>query len=108
MKRELHNLFLYLNEDRFVTINYLAEKLQVSKVTVVRYLRVLQNQDEQIIITKEGRYGGVRLVKGYSIPKKNFTAKQINILLKGLQLLEKVDEDLEIQVVIDTLTSLFK
>lgn len=106
MKRELHNLFLYLNEDKFVTINYLAEKLNVSKVTVARYLRVLQNQEEQIIITKEGRDGGVKLVKGYSIPKKNFTAKQINILIKGLQLLITKDDDPEIQSLIDILTSL--
>ncbi|MFY0686257.1 MAG: YafY family transcriptional regulator [Cyclobacteriaceae bacterium] len=75
-----------LQAKRSLTAAYLAEKFDISKRTVYRDIKVLQ-QAGVPILTEEGK--GYALMEGYRIPPIMFTEKQANALILAEQLVLK-------------------
>lgn len=72
-----------LQTKKILTANDLSEKFQVSKRTIYRDLRALE-QAGVPIYTEEGK--GYSLMEGYKIPPVMFTEKQANALILAEQL----------------------
>ena len=68
---------------RIVTASELSQKFQVSKRTIYRDIRALENAGIPIL-TEEGK--GYTLMDGYRIPPVMFTEKQANALILAEQL----------------------
>ncbi len=76
-------LLIQLQTKNLVTATELAEKFQVSKRTIYRDLKSLENAGVPII-TEEGK--GYSLMQGYTIPPVMFTEKEANALILAEQL----------------------
>lgn len=61
----------------------LAERLQVDRRTLRRYITVLEEMGVPIT-TEQGRYGGYRLVPGFKLPPMMFTDEEAQALSLGL------------------------
>ena len=61
----------------------LAERLQVDRRTLRRYITMLEDMGVPIT-TEQGRYGGYRLVPGYKLPPMMFTDEEAQALSLGL------------------------
>lgn len=68
---------------RIITASELSQKFQVSKRTIYRDVKALENAGVPIF-TEEGR--GYTLMEGYNIPPVMFTEKQANALILAEQL----------------------
>lgn len=77
---------IQLQTKRIVTAAELAEKFDISKRTVYRDIRALE-QSGVPIFTEEGK--GYSLMDGYNIPPVMFTEKQANALILAEQLVLK-------------------
>ncbi|WP_066758795.1 helix-turn-helix transcriptional regulator [Crocinitomix algicola] len=77
---------IQLQTKRIVTAAELAEKFDISKRTVYRDIRALE-QSGVPIFTEEGK--GYSLMDGYKIPPVMFTEKQANALILAEQLVLK-------------------
>ena len=69
-----------------ITASELSQKFQVSKRTIYRDIKALENAGVPII-TEEGK--GYSLMEGYKIPPVMFTEKQANALILAEQLVLK-------------------
>ncbi|MFZ3322243.1 MAG: YafY family protein [Usitatibacter sp.] len=61
----------------------LAERLQVDRRTLRRYITMLEDMGVPIT-TEQGRYGGYRLVPGFKLPPMMFTDEEAQALSLGL------------------------
>ncbi|WP_237274416.1 helix-turn-helix transcriptional regulator [Tenacibaculum ovolyticum] len=77
---------IQLQTKRIVTASELARKFEVSKRTIYRDIRALE-QSGVPILTEEGK--GYTLMEGYKIPPVMFTEKQANALILAEQLVLK-------------------
>ena len=75
-----------LQTKRLVTAKDLADKFEVSKRTIYRDIKALE-QSGVPVITEEGK--GYTLMEGYRIPPVMFTEKQANALILAEQLVLK-------------------
>lgn len=71
---------------RIVTASELSQKFQVSKRTIYRDIKALEEAGVPIL-TEEGK--GYTLMEGYKIPPVMFTEKQVNALIVAEQLVLK-------------------
>lgn len=79
-------ILLQLQGKRIVTAAELAEKFNVSKRTIYRDIKALE-QSGVPVVTEEGR--GYALMEGYKVPPVMFTEKQANALILAEQLVLK-------------------
>lgn len=75
-----------LQTKRLLTANELAEKFSISKRTIYRDIKALE-QAGVPILTEEGK--GYTLMEGYRIPPVMFTEKEANALITAEQLILK-------------------
>ncbi len=76
-------ILIQLQTRRIVTAAELSEKFQVSKRTIYRDIRALE-QAGVPVVTEEGK--GYMLMEGYKMPPVMFTEKQANALVLAEQL----------------------
>jgi len=98
IERLLNILYIMLNKDR-VTINELADKLEVSRRTIIRDLERL-NIAGIPIISYPGVGGGVGIMEGFKIDKSLFLDNDITTILTGLNSLKSLGDDRKIEYLI--------
>lgn len=76
-------ILILFQTKHMVTAAELAEKFQVSKRTIYRDIKALENAGVPIL-TEEGK--GYTLMEGYKVPPVMFTEKQANALILAEQL----------------------
>lgn len=79
-------ILIQLQTKRVVTASELANKFDVSKRTIYRDIKTLE-QSGVPVLTEEGK--GYSLMEGYKIPPVMFTEKQANALILAEQLVLK-------------------
>lgn len=79
-------ILIQFQTKRIVTASELSQKFQVSKRTIYRDIKALENAGVPIL-TEEGK--GYSLMEGYRIPPIMFTEKQANALILAEQLVLK-------------------
>lgn len=79
-------ILIQLQTKRIITSTELAQKFQVSKRTIYRDIKALENAGVPIL-TEEGK--GYTLMDGYRIPPVMFTEKEANALILAEQLVLK-------------------
>ena len=79
-------ILVQLQTKRIVTASELASKFAVSKRTIYRDIKALE-QSGVPLFTEEGK--GYSLMEGYKIPPVMFTEKQANALVLAEQLVLK-------------------
>ncbi|MDO6438584.1 YafY family protein [Cyclobacterium sp. 1_MG-2023] len=79
-------ILIQLQTKRVVTASELANKFDVSKRTIYRDIKALE-QSGVPVLTEEGK--GYSLMEGYKIPPVMFTEKQANALILAEQLVLK-------------------
>lgn len=82
----LTSILIQLQSKRLLTANELAEKFEISKRTIYRDIRTLE-QAGVPVLTEEGK--GYTLMKGYRIPPVMFTENEANALITAEQLVRK-------------------
>jgi predicted DNA-binding transcriptional regulator YafY len=82
----LTNILLHLQSTRVITAQELADKFSITRRTVYRDIRVLE--EAGVPITGEAGKG-YSLVDGYRIPPVMFTQQEINALLTAQQYFQK-------------------
>jgi len=83
-------LLLLLQSNRKLTVNDLADYFGISRRTVFRDMRSLQEMEVPVTHEQNTGYG---LMKGYNIPPLMFTPKQMAIVIVGLSFVKsQVDE----------------
>lgn len=75
-----------LQTKRLLTANELAEKFSISKRTVYRDIKALEQADVPIL-TEDGK--GYTLMEGYRIPPVMFTESEANALITAEKLILK-------------------
>ncbi|WP_348747823.1 YafY family protein [Tenacibaculum sp. 190524A02b] len=85
----LTQILTELQSKRIITAGYLAEKYGVSKRTIYRDIRTLENSGVPIV-TEEGK--GYSLIEGYQLPPVMFSEEEANALITAEQLMIK-DKD---------------
>ncbi len=76
-------ILIQLQTKRIVTASELANKFDISKRTIYRDIKALE-QSGVPVLTEEGK--GYTLMEGYKIPPVMFTEKQANALILTEQL----------------------
>lgn len=79
-------ILIQFQTKRIVTANELADKFQVSKRTIYRDIKALENAGVPLP-TEEGK--GYALIEGYKVPPIMFTESQANALILAEQLVLK-------------------
>ena len=79
-------ILIRIQTKRMITASELSQKFQVSKRTIYRDIKALENAGVPIL-TEEGK--GYSLMEGYKIPPVMFTEKQANALILAEQLVLK-------------------
>lgn len=79
-------ILIQFHTKRLVTASELSQKFQVSKRTIYRDIKALENAGVPIL-TEEGK--GYTLMEGYKIPPVMFTESQANALILAEQLVLK-------------------
>ncbi|MEQ9439740.1 MAG: YafY family protein [Cyclobacteriaceae bacterium] len=79
-------ILIQIQTKRIVTASELSQKFQVSKRTIYRDIKALENAGVPIL-TEEGK--GYALMDGYKVPPVMFTEKQANALILAEQLVLK-------------------
>lgn len=79
-------ILIQLQTKKIITSTELAQKFQVSKRTIYRDIKALENAGVPIL-TEEGK--GYTLMDGYRIPPVMFTEKEANALILAEQLVLK-------------------
>lgn len=79
-------ILIQIQTKRIVTASELSQKFQVSKRTIYRDIKALENAGVPIL-TEEGK--GYTLMDGYKVPPVMFTEKQANALILAEQLVLK-------------------
>lgn len=82
----LTSILIQLQSKRLLTANELAEKFTISKRTIYRDIKTLE-QAGVPILTEEGK--GYTLMEGYRMPPVMFTENEANALITAEQLLLK-------------------
>ena len=82
----LTSILIQLQSKRLLTANELAEKFEISKRTIYRDIRTLE-QAGVPVLTEEGK--GYTLMEGYRIPPVMFTENEANALITAEQLVRK-------------------
>lgn len=99
IERLLNILYVLLNNEK-VTINYLAEKFEVSRRTIFRDLESL-NVSGIPIVSYPGVGGGVGIMEGYKLDKSLFDNEDITTVLAGLNSLKSLGDDKKIEYLIN-------
>ena len=90
--RYIHNRILaYLSDCKLHTIQEIAEKIEVSYITVLRHI---QDIPEEMITTYHGggkNRGGVQLLRTDKL-NQIFDARELGLLLQGVKELPESDE----------------
>lgn len=85
-------LLLMLQSKKKLSVNDLAKYFDVSRRTIFRDLRSLQEINVPVTWDK---YSGYGIMKGYTIPPLMFTAKQLATIMMGLSFVKsQIDESL--------------
>jgi predicted DNA-binding transcriptional regulator YafY len=79
-------ILIQFQTKRIITASELSQKFQVSKRTIYRDIKALENAGVPIL-TEEGK--GYTLMDGYKVPPVMFTEKQANALILAEQLVLK-------------------
>lgn len=79
-------ILIQIQTKRIITASELSQKFKVSKRTIYRDIRALENAGVPIL-TEEGK--GYTLMEGYKVPPVMFTEKQANALILAEQLVLK-------------------
>lgn len=79
-------ILIQMQAKRIITASELSQKFKVSKRTIYRDIRALENSGVPIL-TEEGK--GYTLMDGYKVPPIMFTEKQANALILAEQLVLK-------------------
>lgn len=82
----LTSILIQLQSKRLLTANELAEKFAISKRTIYRDIKTLE-QAGVPILTEEGK--GYTLMEGYRMPPVMFTENEANALITAEQLVLK-------------------
>lgn len=83
-------LLLLLQSNRKLTVNDIADNFGISRRTVFRDMRSLQEMEVPVTHEQDAGYG---LMKGYNVPPLMFTPKQMAIIMVGLSFVKtQVDE----------------
>ena len=82
----LTSILIQLQSKKLLTANELAEKFEISKRTIYRDIRTLE-QAGVPVLTEEGK--GYTLMEGYRIPPVMFTENEANALITAEQLVRK-------------------
>ena len=82
----LTSILIQLQSKRLLTANELAEKFEISKRTIYRDIRTLE-QAGVPVLTEEGK--GYTLMEGYRIPPVMFTENEANALITAEKLVRK-------------------
>lgn len=85
----LMGIVTILQQNKFVTAPFLAEKFEVSRRTINRDIEELC-QAGIPIVTLQGNGGGISLMEGFSLDTTLFTTQELSAVLTGLKTLESV------------------
>lgn len=86
----LISILTLLKSKRLLTASELSDKFKVSKRTIYRDIRKLEEAGVPVT-TIEGR--GYSLMEGYTVPPVQFTEKQANALITAQHLVNKVNDE---------------
>jgi len=85
-------LILLLQSKKYLTVNDIAEYFDVSRRTVFRDLRTLEEINVPVTWDK---YHGYGIMRGYTIPPLMFTPKQVATIMMGLSFVQsQIDQTL--------------
>jgi predicted DNA-binding transcriptional regulator YafY len=91
-ERRMKLLLMLQSKKKNITPDYLAEYFDVSRRTIFRDMRVLQ---EMNVPVSHEQHEGYLIPKGYSIPPLMFTSKQMATIMMGLSFVKsQVDKDM--------------
>ena len=85
----LMGIVTVLQQNKFVTAPFLAEKFEVSRRTINRDIEELCRAGIPIV-TLQGNGGGISLMEGFSLDTTLFTRQELAAVLTGLKSLESV------------------
>jgi predicted DNA-binding transcriptional regulator YafY len=85
----LLSLIFLLQSRACIKASELAEELGVSKRTVHRYIKMLEEMGIPVY-SERGPHGGFSLVRGYKLPPLIFTAEEATVLYMGANLVERI------------------
>lgn len=80
-ERRMKILLLLQSKTKSITVNYLAQYFEVSRRTIFRDLRMLQDMEVPVTYEENEGYG---IMRGYSIPPLMFNPKEIATIMVGL------------------------
>lgn len=80
-ERRMKLLLMLQTKTKTITVNYLAEYFDVSRRTIFRDLRLLQDMEVPLTYEENEGYG---IMRGYTIPPLMFDAKEIATIMVGL------------------------
>ena len=85
----LLSLIMLLQSQRRWKAAELAQELNVSERTVLRYMNMIEEMGIPIY-SERGPYGGFSLVRGYRLPPLLFTAEEATVLYMGANLMREL------------------
>lgn len=88
--RLLGMITILLNHEK-VTVQFLAEKFEVSRRTILRDIETLSETGFPLI-TEQGYKGGVSMMPGFKLDKTFLQQNEITEILLGLQALESINK----------------
>jgi len=80
-ERRMKLLLLLQSKTKTITVNYLADYFEVSRRTIFRDLKVLQEMEVPVTYEENEGYG---IMRGYTIPPLMFNPKEIATIMIGL------------------------
>lgn len=101
----IDKLFLMLIElcnGKYLTADYLSDKLDVSKRSIYRYVDDLSLSNIPII-SKQGNGGGYKIGEEYIIPNSYFSAAELNIIKTSILNLADSDRLMTVNSIMDKL-----
>jgi len=91
-ERRMKILLLLQSRTRNITIDYLAEYFDVSRRTIFRDLRLLQNTEVPLTYEEGIGYG---IMKGYNIPPLMFNPREVATVMVGLNFVKsQIDKEM--------------
>ncbi|MCC5925727.1 MAG: WYL domain-containing protein [Bacteroidetes bacterium] len=80
-ERRMKLLLMLQSKTKALTVNYLADYFQVSRRTIFRDLKILQEMEVPLTYEEHTGYG---IMRGYTIPPLMFNPKEIATIMMGL------------------------
>ena len=102
----LEILFILLGKDK-VSASYLAERFEMSRRTIYRYLECIQLAGVPII-TSRGKNGGFTIPSSYKLPASLLNNEELSFVLNSLKAFQEEVKTPQIQKTIEKISSLSK